>query len=200
MASAIIPATTSTVLPLVVNIPIVNQDMVKKAFTLLTNRRVKQSEEHFLISTETIDHADMKEYSELLCEQYKDADKEVHDYLVRLHLNKEGTQVAKAIIVGTKNEFSISLIAVSRQKINGNDEHKILIASMKKKVQMSATWNLFATLFGIPTQEQKELENIVCKLNNEDSKKCLEAMVLQALGEKIQQFMGSNVEVRFIEK
>ncbi|CAF1685273.1 unnamed protein product, partial [Adineta ricciae] len=168
MANAIIPATASTVLPLIVTIPIANQDMVKQAFNLLTNRRVKQSEEHFVISTETIDHADMKEYCELLREQYKNADKEVHDYLSRLHLNKEGTQVAKAIIVGTKNEFSISLIAVSRQNFNGNDQHKILMASMKKKVHMSAAWNLFATLFGIPTNEQKELENIVCKLNSED--------------------------------
>jgi hypothetical protein len=116
-----------------------------------------------------------------------------------LDLSKEGTQVAKALIVGTKNEFSISLIATSRSKTNGNDEHKILIATMKKKVDMSAGWNLFATLFGMKTDEQRELEKMVSQLNNEDNKKCLEAMVLQTLGEKIQQFMGSNVEVRFIE-
>lgn len=199
MAVAAIPTTASNLLPLIVTIPVANTDMVKKAFQMLSNRRVSKSEEHFIISTETIDHNDMKEYSELLCKQYGDSDKEIRDYLSRIHLNKEGTQYAKALIVGTQNEFSISLIATSRRKIDGNDEHKILIASMKKKVTMSAAWNLFATLFGIQTEQQKELENVVTKLNNEDSKRCLEAMVLQTLGEKIQQFMGSSVQVKFVE-
>jgi hypothetical protein len=199
MAYPTAQALISVVPPLVVSIPVVNNAMVKRAFELLKNRRVRRSEEHFIISTETIDHADMEEYASLLRDQHKDADKEVRDYLSRLHLNKEGTQVAKAIIVGTKNEFSISLIATSRRKIDGNDEHKILIASMKKTVTMSAALNLFATLFGMKTDEQWELKNIVSKLNDEDNKKCLEAMVLKTLGEKIQQFMGSNLEVRFIE-
>jgi len=199
MASVPVQTLVSPISRLVVDIPVVDNAMVKRAFQLLTNRRVRRSEEHFVISTETIDHADMEEYAEILRKQYENADKEVRDYLGRLHLNKEGTQVVKGIIVGTKNEFSISLIATSRTETNGKGEHKILIATMKKKVEMSAAWNLFATLFGMKTDEQWELKNIVSKLNDEDNKKCLEAMVLKTLGEKIQQFMGSNVEVRFIE-
>jgi hypothetical protein len=173
--------------------------MVKRAFRLLTNRRVSRSEENFIISTETIDHADMKEYTSLLLKQYEDADKEVQGYLSRLQFNREGTQIVKAIIVGTKNQFSISLIATSRRITNGNDEHKILIASMEKKVDMSAAWNFFTKIFGMKSDEQKELESIVSKLHDEDNKKCLEAMVLYALGEKIQQFLGSSVKVQFIQ-
>jgi metal-responsive CopG/Arc/MetJ family transcriptional regulator len=71
---------------------------------------------------------------------------------------------------------------------------------MNKKVTMSAAWNLLTKIFGVRTEDQKELEKIVSKLNSEDSKKCLEAMVVQTLGEKIQQFMGANVQVQFVEK
>jgi hypothetical protein len=123
--------------PLVVKIP-VNSGMVEQAFSLLQNRRVSRSEEYFLISTETIDHSDMSEYVTLLLEQYKDADDEVKGYIKRLKLNNEGQQFAKAIIVGTKNHFSVSIIATSRTKTDTIDQHKILIATTKKVVEMSA--------------------------------------------------------------
>ncbi len=199
MASPSVQTLVSATPRMVVNIPVVDNAMVQRAFQFLTNRRVSQSEEHFVISTETIDHDDMKEYVSLLCDQYKNADEDVRGYLNRLQFNKEGTQLAKAIIVGTRNEFSISLVATNRTITDGRDTHKILIATMKKKVEMSAAWNLFAKIFGIKSSEQKELESIISKLNGEDIKKCLEAMVVYTLAEKIQQFLGSNVEVRFIE-
>jgi hypothetical protein len=185
--------------PLIVKIP-VNNDMVQRAFSLLKNRRVSRSEEHFLISTETIDHSDMGEYIPLLLEQYKDADEEVKAYIKRLKLNHEGQQFAKAIVVGTKNRLSVSIIATSRTKIDGIDRHKILIATTKKIVEMSASWNFFAKIFGIKSSEQKELESIVSKLNDEDSKKCLEAMAIYVLGDKIRTFIGTDVDVQFIEQ
>ncbi|CAF3447075.1 unnamed protein product [Rotaria sp. Silwood2] len=173
--------------------------MVERAFDLLTNRRVSKSEEHFLISTETIDHSDMDGYIPLLLQQYEDADKEVKGYISRLKFNNEGQQFAKAIIVGTKNHFSVSVIAASRRKTDRLDEHKILIATMRKSVEMSASWNIWAKIFGIKTEEQKELEGIVKKLNDEDNKKCLEAMALYLLGDKIRMFLGDSVKVQFIQ-
>ena len=192
-------ASSSVDQPLVVKIPI-NSGMIKRAFALLTNRRVSRSEEHFLISTETIDHSDMGEYIPLLLEQYKDADEEVKGYIKRLKFNNEGQQFAKAIIVGTKNRFSVSIIATSRTKTDKGDQHKILIATTKKVVEMSASWNFFAKIIGIKSEEQKELESILSKLNDEDSKKCLEAMAFYVLGDKIKTFIGTDVDVQFIEQ
>ncbi|CAF3376273.1 unnamed protein product [Rotaria sp. Silwood1] len=189
--------TTSAVgYPLVVNIP-VNNSMVAKAFELLTNRRVSRSTEQFLVSTETVEHEDMPEYIPLLLEQYNQADEEVKGYIKRLKFNTEGQQFAKAIIIGTKNQFSVSVIATSRRKTGTSDVHKILIATTKKTVEMSASWNFLARWIGIKSTEQKELEGIVSKLNNEDNKKCLEAMALYTLGDQIKTFLGDHVEVRF---
>jgi hypothetical protein len=39
-------------------------------------------------------------------------------------------------------------------------------------------------MFGIKSDEQKELERIVCKLNDEENKKCLEVMVFLYVGRK----------------
>lgn len=186
--------------PLVVKIPLVNTTMVKQAFDLLTNRRVSRSEESFLISTEKVDHSDMSEYVQLLLEQYKDADNEVKGYIKRLKINNEGQQFAKAIVVGTRNRLSVSIIATSRTKTEAGDQHKILIATLKKSVEMSASFNFFAKLFGIKTAEQKELESIVSRLNDEESKKCLEAMALYVLGDQIRTFIGTDVNVQFIEQ
>ncbi|CAF1373348.1 unnamed protein product [Adineta steineri] len=177
-----------------------NNTMIEQAFSLLKSRRVSRSEEHFLISTETIDHSDMGEYVLLLLEQYKDADEEVKGYIKRLKINNEGQQFAKAIIIGTKNQFSVSIIATSRQKTDTSGVHKILIATTKKVVEMSASWNFFTKWFGIKSEEQKELEHIVSKLNDEDNKKCLEAMAIYVLGDKIRTFIGSDVDVQFIQQ
>jgi hypothetical protein len=59
---------------------------------------------------------------------------------------------------------------------------------------------LFVRLFRIKTNDQKELEDIVTSLNEEDNKKCLEAMALYSLGEKMKTFLGTDeVVVRFIQ-
>jgi hypothetical protein len=39
----------------------------------------------------------------------------------------------------------------------------------------------------------------VSNLNQEDSKKCIEAMAIYVLGDKIRTFIGSDVDVQFIE-
>ncbi|CAF1383834.1 unnamed protein product [Adineta steineri] len=183
-----------------ITLPVYNRVLIEKAFSLLKSRRVRRSEEYFLISTETVDHSDMEAYTPLLLEQYAHADDEVKGYLRRLKLNSEGQQFVKAIIVGTKNLFSASLIATSRQKIGNSDQHKILIATTKKEVEMSAPWTICTKWFGMQSKEQKELENVLSELNSEDNKKCLEAMVIHALTDKIRVFLGNDVNVQFIQK
>jgi hypothetical protein len=86
----------STLTPLIIQIPVANNDMVKEAFRMLSNRRVSKSEEHFIISTKTVDHADIKEYSKLICEQHKTTDIEVKDYLRRIHLTKKRNTNSKS--------------------------------------------------------------------------------------------------------
>jgi len=180
--------------PLVLQLPYVDPDLVKRAFELLTHRRVSKSLESFVISTETVDHADMKEYSAILLKQYADQAQEFREYIERLPMNKDGQLFAKAIVTGTENALHVSVIVAKR---DGND-HKILIATMQKTVIMSAGWNVWAFLFGIETKEQKELVEIVQLLHMEESKKCLEVMTFQLLGEKIQQCLGSKVKIEIV--
>ena len=177
----------------------INNGMIQRAFALLANRRVSRSEEHFLISTETIDHSDMGEYIPLLLEQYKNADDEVQDFIQRMMFNEQGQQYVKAIVAGAKDRFSLSVIASCRITTDIIDQHKILIATMKKSVEMSAVWNLVAELFSIKSDDQKELEDIVSKLNDEENKKYLEIMALQLLGDNIRIFLSDAVRVRAIE-
>lgn len=185
--------------PILVRIP-VNTKLVERAYSLLNNRRVHRSEENFTISTETVDHSNMKEYTKILLRQYQDANKEVRDYIERLPYNNQGEQFAKAIIIGTRNEFSVSVIATSRTVTQAGDQHKVLIATMKKVVDMTAPRKFLTFWFGLSTTDQRELEEIVSQLHNEESKQCLEAMAFYALGDKIRTFLGDNVQVQFIQQ
>jgi hypothetical protein len=185
---------------LIVNLPVVNAAMVTKAFGLLSNGRITQCEENFILSTETVDHSDIEEYVASLSEQYKNADDNVKYFLQRAKLVKQGDQFASAIATGLRNQYSVSVIATCRRKDGTTDEHKILIASMRRSIEMSAAWNFFAQLFGIKSEEQKELERIVKQFSAEDGKRCIEALVVHALGDKIRSFLGDSVEVRFVEK
>jgi hypothetical protein len=206
--------------PLIVKIP-VNNDMVQRAFSMLRNRLVHRNEDLFQISTNTINHSDIDGQIRLLLEEYEDADEEVKAYIKRLKLNHEGQQFAKAIVVGTKSRLSVSVIATRRTKIGAIDQHKILIATMTKIVEMSSSssvfpnlfsslfplnliiglifpWALFPSLLGIAMDDQ--LKDILRQLNEEENKKCLEAMAFYLLGDKIQASLGDRVEVQFIQQ
>ena len=185
--------------PIVVRIP-VNTGLVQQAYSLLNNRRVRRSEENFTISTEIVDHADINEYTKILLRQYGNADKDVKNYIERLPFNNQGEQFAKAIIIGSKNEFSVSVIATTRERTGARDQHKILVASMKKVVDMTSPRKFFNWLLGTPSAEQRELEQIVSSLHDEGNKQCLEAMAFYVLGDKIRTFLGNNVQVQFIQQ
>jgi uncharacterized protein YlxP (DUF503 family) len=178
---------------------VINNDMIQRAFDLLKSRCVSRSEEHFIISTETVDHSDLGEYIQVLLEQYKDAGEEVRYFIQQLMSNDEGQQYLKAIVAGTKHRFSVSVIVASRTKTDTADQHKILIATMKKSVEMSALWDLLVELFDIESGEENELEIIVKQLTDEENKKCLETMALHLLRDNIQIFLGNNVEGQSIE-
>jgi hypothetical protein len=59
-------------------------------------------------------------------------------------------------------------------------------------------WTLFTSAFGIAMDDP--LKNILGKLNEEENKKCLEAMAFHILGDKIQASLGDGVEVQFIQQ
>jgi hypothetical protein len=205
---------------LIVNIP-VNNGMVQQAFDLFQNRCIRRGPDDFNITTNTVNHSGMDPYIQSLLEQHKDADTEVKDYIQRLKLISEGTQFAKAIVTGKENRIFVSVFVTSRIKTNTIDEHKILIASMERTFDLrphasSLRSKLFSSmsplnliakilfpiglwndLFGIIIDGQ--LEEILRQLNDEENKKCLEAMAFYILGERIQSYMGDQVEVRFIK-
>ena len=210
-------ASSSVGQPLVVKIP-VNNDMVQRAFSMLRNRLVRRNEEQFQISTNTVNHSDIDRHIQLLLEQHKDADEEVKGYIKRLKFNSEGQQFVKAIIVGTKSRFSVSVIATSRARTGSIDQHTILIATMTKFVEMSSSspsmftqlfpfslilglifpWTLAISMFGIVMDN--ELKDTLKQLNDEESKKCFEAMAFYLLGDKIQASLGNRVDVQFIQQ
>ncbi|CAF1373367.1 unnamed protein product [Adineta steineri] len=203
--------------PLVIIIP-VNNYMAQRAFDMLKSRLVRRNEEQFRISTNTFHHSDVDRHIQLLLEQYADADDEVKAYITRLKFNNEGQQFAKAIVIGTKSRFSVSVIATSRRRRDATDEHKILIATMTKTVEMSSSsstlfsplfplnlairllfpWTVFGRLLG--TEINNPLKDLLRQLNDEDNKKCLEALAFHLLGDKIRASLGNDVEVRFVEQ
>ncbi|CAF1383854.1 unnamed protein product [Adineta steineri] len=203
--------------PLVVRIP-VNNHMVQRAFDMLKSRLVRRSEEQFRISTNTVNHSDIDRHISLLLEQYADVDDEVKAYIKRLKFNNEGQQFAKAIVINTKSRFSVSVVAASRRKCGINDEHKILVATMTKTVEISSSsldlvfpifplnlvfglifpWTAFSGWLGI--EIDNPLKDLLRQLNDEDSKKCLEAMTFHLLGDKIRASLDNDVEVQFIEQ
>lgn len=203
--------------PLVVRIP-VNNDMVQRAFNMLKNRLVHRNEDQFQISTATVDHANIDSYIGLLLNQYQDVDEDVKAYIRRLKFNSEGQQFAKAIVIGTQSRFSISVIATDRRRTGTIDRHTILFATATKIVEMSPSiptlftplfplnliigllfpWTLFTSLFTIDMDDQ--LGDLLKQLNNEESKKCLEAMAFYILGNKIQASLGNRVDVQFIQQ
>jgi hypothetical protein len=203
--------------PLVVKIP-VNNDMVQQAFNMLRNRLVRRNEDQFQISTASVQHSDIDSHIRLLLDQHKDAAEEFKGYIKRLKLSSEGEQFAKAIVVGARSHFSISVIATNRIRIGTTDQHNILIATMKKVVEISSTsptvfsslfplnmligllfpWTLLMSSLGILMDS--ELKDTLRQLNDEENKKSLEAMAFYLLGDKIRSSLGDRVEVQFIQQ
>ncbi|UJR19525.1 hypothetical protein I4U23_022655 [Adineta vaga] len=206
--------------PLVVNIPVDN-NLVEQAYRLLENKYIDRQQDDFEVVTNTIKHSHMDKYIETLLEQHKNANEEVKNYIQRLKFISEGTNMAKALITGTKTHISVSIFVTSRRKTNTTDEHKILIASMEKTFTVRPNSPFPVTRFfllAIPLfpfaailfplgiwydlfniGNDKEIQKVLAKLNDEENKKCLEAMAFHILGEKIQSYIGESVQVRFIQ-
>ena len=121
--------------PLVVNIP-VNNDLVERAYRLLKSQYIRRDTQDFAVVKDTIKHSDMDRHIQFLLEQHRNADEEVKNFIRRLKFISEGTQVAKAIATNRENRIFVWVIVASRRKTNTTDEHKILIASMEKTLNI----------------------------------------------------------------
>ena len=182
--------------PFLVEIPVHNR-LVERAYKILTELRISQSTDEFNISLEKINHSDMREYTQVLFSRYEDANEDARNYIRRLQFNDDGQQFVKAISVGVNNVFFISIIAARRHVTAASDVHRIFIATMKNSVDLSL-WKKFKTrCIGMTESQSHELDNISSKLNNEDNKRCFEAMVFHTLGRTIKSYLGNNVDVRF---
>ena len=117
--------------PLLVTIPVDN-NLVEQAYHLLENKYIHRQQDDFNVVTSTIKHSDMDKYIEILLEQHKNANEEVKNYIRRLKFISEGTNMAKALVTGTKTHISVSVFVTNRRKTNTSDDHKVLIASMEK--------------------------------------------------------------------
>lgn len=212
---------SSTDRPLVVKIQ-VNSDKVYRAFNILKSRFVRRNEDQFQVSTYTTYHSDIDKQIRFLLKEHKDADEIIKSFIKRLKFNNEGQQFAKAVVIGTESRLSVRVIAANRRKTQAGDQHKILMASMTKTVEISSSpsailphlfsqlfplnlvlgfifpWNLFTSLYGIVIDN--ELNDTLKQLNDEENKKCLEAMAFYLLGDKIQASLGDRVEVQFIQQ
>ncbi|CAF1307042.1 unnamed protein product [Adineta ricciae] len=206
--------------PLLVTIPVDN-NLVEQAYRMLESKYIHRQQDDFNVVTSTIKHSDMDKYIETLLEQYKNANEEVKNYIRRLKLISEGTNMAKALVTGTKTHISVSVFVTSRRKTNTSDDHKILIASMEKtfevrpNVPFAASRALIYAIPFIPLAailfpfgvwydlfnigDDKKTQEILAKLNDEENKKCLEAMAFHILGKKIQSHIGECVQVRFVQ-
>lgn len=203
--------------PLTIKIP-VNNDMVQRAFEMLKDRCIHRNEDKFDVFTRTINHSEIDEGIRWILERYQDTSTEFKRYIERIKFNNEGQQFAKAIVIGTTSRFSVSIIATNRIRTGVIDQHTVLIATATKTVEMLPRlpnvlgafnpvnlliglffpWYLLVPLFGITVDNA--LTDVLRRLNEEESKKCLEAMTFYILGNKIQQLLGAHVNVQFIEQ
>ncbi|CAF1307225.1 unnamed protein product [Adineta ricciae] len=119
--------------PLLVTIP-VNNNLIEQAYRMLESKYIHRQQDDFNVVTSTIKHSDMDKYIETLLEQHKNANEEVKNYIQRLKFISEGTNMAKALVTGTKTHISVYVFVTSRRKTNTSDDHKILIASMEKNI------------------------------------------------------------------
>lgn len=209
--------TSSVGQPLVIKIPVSN-DRVQRAFDMLKNRCVHRNEDQFQIYMKIVNHNEIDERIRWLLVQYNDSDIEFKRYIERIKFNNEGQQFAKAIVVGTKSRFSVSVIATNRIRTGTIDQHTILIATASRTVETRPPelnlrdifnplyfiagfffpWIMLAPLFGVFMDSS--LEKFLKELNEEENKKCFEAMAFYVLGNKIQQSLGSHVDIQFIEQ
>lgn len=185
-----------------VNIPATNPEKVKRAYNFLSNEYVEDTTEHFIISTETIDSMDMKDYAAILMDQHKELaqNNDFRRYIERLRFNQGGEQFIKAIETGQENTMSMSVIACKRV---GN-QVKILFATLEKKVKIQDAMSRqnftdrFWSLFGYKPKLQSEIEKHVSDINMEDSKRCMEALAYHLVGKSIRDLMGTNVNINFV--
>lgn len=173
--------------------------LVHQAFNLLDKCRARQKEQYFVISNERIDHSDIDEYIAVLLRQYKDENQAVRDFIQNLKYHEEGQEFIKAIVVGSKNHFSVSVIVASRVKSTTADEHKVVIATVKKSIDTDNVWNYITEPCGLKTSEEEEMKTALKQLNTEKYEKYLKAMALNILDEELGILLNNNIEVQYIE-
>ncbi len=67
-------------------------------------------------------------------------------------------------------------------------------------IRMASRIVSFPSFFGIKSQDQKEMEEIVTRFSHEDSQKSMEALTMHIMADKIGNYVKDDIKINFIEE
>lgn len=176
----------------------INIEDKEQLYQLIKDKRFRSSIEEFPISFEIIKDENCSAYIDLLLNQYKNSDKSMHDFIERIPFTEASQQFFSSLSVGWHSSFSITLIG--HKKFNGY--HKIIIASLSKKVNVSLAERILSPrrlILGMTISEQKQMEAILKSMNQEHSKQTMENTMMYIMADNIRSRFNDHVDIKFIE-
>ena len=171
-----------------ITLPKIDAALVAKAIALFQDERFTNMTQQIAFEQGMVEKADIGDWLALFIDELGVRGTSEEPKLKKLQFMKENQSMAEDIVVGSRNEFKITVLKAKKDE-EGN--LKFLYATYKKSFEISRFRSVWAWLFGIGKEEADQLMKQLSSSEN-----AIKAFLAYKLAEAITNYSGADDGVK----
>ena len=169
-----------------------SQKQMKTTLEKMDETQMSTLQKGFTSSFEIVSQENLTKMARLLYQQHGNLNQAIRDFIQRMPLREGGYTILESLSTGWSNIYSITVIV--HKKLG--DKHKILIAGIKKEIQLSWLQSILPWVY----YDSKQIEDLLTDPSGKTKGDAAKATLMSVLAASLRTTYDQDLDVTYADE